>query len=201
MPDEPDVAAPVVTPGFAPWERWRAANLFWQAFRDKLTPVLAPEDKAVAFLAAALCPNCALAARAHDGRLLGLAGIKTGRGGLLGGSLRDLAGVYGWTGAVWRGGLMSLFTRRPVPGTLLMDGIFVAEEARDRGVGTALLRAVKDEARCAGLGAVRLDVADHNARARALYERHGFTAVGVTRSWPLRRRFGIRSSTEMRCDL
>jgi ribosomal protein S18 acetylase RimI-like enzyme len=201
MPAAPDTATPTITPGFAPAERRRAATLFWRAFEAKLTRLLAPEDKAIAFLARALRPDHALAARAADGRLLGLAGCKTARGGLFGGGMAELAAVYGPAGAVWRGAALGLTERRIAPGTLLMDGLFVAEEARGRGVGGALVDAIKDKARRDGMRSVRLDVADHNARARALYERHGFVARRATRAGPLHRGIGLAGSTEMRYDL
>lgn len=201
MSNRPEPVKPSLAPGFSPSERERAAHLFWQAFHGKLAPVLAPDDKAIRFLSDALCPTYTIAARGPDGRLLGLAGFKTGNGGLVGGGLRDLAGVYGWGGALWRGLVLSFFARKVRPGSLLMDGIFVAEEARGIGVGSALLEAIKAQARADGLQSVRLDVTDTNPRARALYERHGFVAGQETGIGPLRHLFGFRSRTEMCCDL
>ena len=55
--------------------------------------------------------------------------------------------------------------------------IGVAPGHRGRGVGTALLGAVLDQARARGLRAVSLSVEDGN-RARTLYERAGFVPVG-----------------------
>lgn len=199
MSNGPDTVTPILSPGFDRGERDHAARLFWQAFRDKLGPVLAPEEKALSFLSGALHPDFAISARDSEGRLLGLAGLKTARGGLVGGGWRDLARVYGWPGALWRGGALSLLERRVAPGTLLMDGIFVDETARSRGIGSALLHAVKARAAADGMSSIRLDVVDSNARARALYERHGFVAGEVTHIGPLHHLFGFRSSTEMRC--
>jgi ribosomal-protein-alanine N-acetyltransferase len=56
--------------------------------------------------------------------------------------------------------------------------IAVAHQARRRGVGQMLLKHVV--ARCYALGAatMTLEVRESNAPARALYERHGFVAVG-----------------------
>lgn len=201
MPHGPDTVTPILTPGFDRAERDLAARLFWQAFGGKLGPVLAPEHKALSFLSAVLHPDFAISARDSAGRLLGLAGLKTARGGLVGGGWRDLARVYGWPGAAWRGGALSLLERKVRPDTLLMDGIFVAEDARGRGVGSALLGAVKARAAEDGKSSVRLDVIDSNLRARALYERHGFVAGDVTHIGPLHYLFGFRSSTEMHCAI
>ncbi len=55
--------------------------------------------------------------------------------------------------------------------------IGVAPAHRGRGVGSALLAALIEQARARGHRAISLSVEDGN-RARALYERVGFTAVG-----------------------
>jgi GNAT superfamily N-acetyltransferase len=102
-----------------------------------------------------------------------VAGIKTRSSGLVAGRPGDLAAVYGPFGAIWRGAILALFERPVEDGVMLMDGLFVAEGARGRGVGTALLAAVEERARAEGCAEVRLDVVDGN-RARALYEREGF---------------------------
>jgi len=186
-----------ISPGFSDAERPLAARLYWQAFRGKLGPVMRPEPRALAFFEAVLDPHFALAARDEAGHLLGLAGFKTTEGALTDGGVRDLTRAYGWVGGLWRAALLSALERNLTADTLLMDGIFVAEEARGRGVGTALLTAIKTEARNRGLASVRLDVIDSNPRARALYERAGFTPTGVEKTGPLRYVFGFETSTTM----
>ena len=190
--------------GFDDCERALAAELFWQAFAGKLGALLAPGDSAVAFLARAMQPEFALSARSAHGperRLLGLAGVKTGAGGLIGGGWRDLAAVYGWRGALWRGAALARFAREVPPDCLFVDGLVVAAEARGRGIGTVLLRALKAQARCEGRRFVQLEVAESNPRARALYEREGFVAVGEIRTGPLAPLLGFGLLTEMRCEV
>lgn len=84
-----------ITPGFHENECLMVANLFWQAFKGKLGPVMAPEHKALAFLTEVVDPQFALSARNSEGTLLGVAGIKTVKGALVGGSLSDMARAYG----------------------------------------------------------------------------------------------------------
>lgn len=55
--------------------------------------------------------------------------------------------------------------------------IAIVEEARGVGIGTALLRALIEEARSRGLAALSLSVERENP-ARVLYEREGFVRVG-----------------------
>ena len=45
------------------------------------------------------------------------------------------------------------------------------------GLATTLLRTAEDDARTSGFGALRLFVAEHQARARRFYEREGWHAV------------------------
>lgn len=55
--------------------------------------------------------------------------------------------------------------------------IGVAPRYRGRGIGSALLAALVDEAKAQGHRVISLSVEDGN-RARSLYQRAGFTAVG-----------------------
>ncbi|MGW0712950.1 N-acetyltransferase family protein [Streptomyces sp. NPDC002643] len=60
-----------------------------------------------------------------------------------------------------------------------IQGFAVAEEARGTGVGRALLRAARDEARRRGARRLTLRVLGHNTPARKLYESEGFVVEGV----------------------
>nr|WP_254437005.1 GNAT family N-acetyltransferase [Ruegeria arenilitoris] len=171
--------------------------MFWQAFAAKLHKVMGPDKKGLAFIEQAINPKFALVARDSSEQLLGLAGFKTKDGGLVEGSLSDLANIYGWFGGAWRGLLLSVVERDLQLGVFQMDGIFVAAEARGQGVGTALLSAIKDEARKSGMSEVQLDVIDTNPRAKALYEREGFKAVSKEKTGPFQYLFGFSSATRM----
>lgn len=186
-----------IVPGFPDGQRPRAARLFWSAFGAKLETVMKPEARALAFFEGALDPAFALSAVSRDGALLGLAGFKTDEGAFVNGTLREMTGVYGRFGGLWRGLLLDLLERETEPGCLLMDGIFVSEAARGKGVGTALLRAIFERAAEDGLNRVRLDVIDRNVRARSLYERMGFRAVSEDHTGFLNHVFGFSSATRM----
>ncbi len=78
-----------------------------------------------------------------------------------------------------RGGTPCGFVRihpRGMAGSPYVASVAVAESERGRGVGTALLDAT--EARYPKARYVFLCVSSFNARARALYERHGYRLVG-----------------------
>ncbi|EYD72039.1 GNAT family N-acetyltransferase [Limimaricola hongkongensis] len=186
-----------IAPGFAAAERPRIAALYWEAFGPKLGRVLGPRPRALRFIEVALDPAHALCAREADGTLLGVAGFKTAHGALVSGGLRGMRAAYGGVGATWRAGLLALLETDVDNRRFLIDGIFVAPEARGRGVGSRLIEALAQEARMRGHAEIRLEVIDENPRARALYERRGFVAAEHHPLGPLRMIFGFRAATTM----
>ncbi|GAA2415936.1 GNAT family N-acetyltransferase [Streptomyces coeruleofuscus] len=174
----------------------RAAELYWDAFGRKLGPALNPPGKAVPFIAAHLNADRAVCALL-DGQLVGLAGYQLGGRALTGGSASAVLRAYGCLGVLHRLPLLALFERRPAPGQLVMDGIAVAPDVRGRGVGSLLIEEVAAVAAERDCREIRLDVIDTNPRARALYERRGFTAVRTERTPYLRRLLGFGAVTTM----
>lgn len=70
------------------------------------------------------------------------------------------------------------------PGDAGLYGLWVAPEARGRGLGGRLLTAVVTWARGRGYTRIRLDVGDHNRQAARLYEAFGFARTGATSRFP-----------------
>ncbi|WP_340380507.1 GNAT family N-acetyltransferase [Streptomyces sp. SS7] len=60
-----------------------------------------------------------------------------------------------------------------------IQGLAVADEARGRGVGRALVRAAVEETRRVGARRITLRVLGHNTPARKLYASEGFEVEGV----------------------
>jgi GNAT superfamily N-acetyltransferase len=58
----------------------------------------------------------------------------------------------------------------------LVDGFFIEEEFRHRGIGRGVLRQVLDEARAAGAVAVHMQPGTDAARARRLFKAAGYEA-------------------------
>jgi [ribosomal protein S18]-alanine N-acetyltransferase len=59
-----------------------------------------------------------------------------------------------------------------------VEGLVVDEKYRRQGMASALLRACMEWAGNAGASSMRLEVRASNTAALALYQRHGFSAVG-----------------------
>lgn len=177
--------------------RAQAARLYWDAFGSKLGRVLGPDDKALAFLERVMrADHCLTAFDAH-GRLVGIAGYKTPHGSFAGGSDTDLRAVYGPIGGRWRARVLRLLGSDTDSARFLLDGLCVCDSVRGQGVGTQLLEAFITEGRARGYSAVRLDVVDTNARAKALYERRGFVIDRTADIGPLRLIFGFRAAHTM----
>lgn len=174
-----------------------AARLYWEAFGDKLGPVLGPEPRALDFFERVIRADHCYVALDDQGQLIGLAGFKTPEGSFAGGTRRDLRQVYGIAGALWRGFLLWALNREVDNDRFLLDGICVTAAARGHGVGSALIDRICDEGLLLGYRSVRLDVVDTNLRAQALYERLGFVAVQTEKIGLLRYVFGFSAATTM----
>lgn len=79
-----------------------------------------------------------------------------------------------------------------------VSSMWVAPEARNRGIGTALIEQITDSARREGVRELQLEVTDGNDEALRLYERCGFRLTGRTSPHP--RKVGL-AEREMRLRL
>ena len=183
--------------GLPEYLRAEAAVLYWQAFGGKLGRVLGPDAKALAYLERVMRADHCLTAYDRSGLLVGLAGFKSAQGSFAGGSEADLRAVYGPIGGRWRAQLLRLLGNDADSSRFLLDGLCVSDTVRGQGVGTLLLEAIVAEGRARGYSAVRLDVVDTNARARALYERRGFVVDRTEPIGPLRLIFGFSAAHTM----
>lgn len=190
-----------ITVGIPQKDREEATSLYWDAFGEKLGFTMGPKYQALMFVRSVLRPDHGICAHDDNGKLLGIAGFKTIHGSLVGGDFKDMRRVYGWISASIRMALLSLLEQDVENDRFLMDGLFVAPEARGNGVGTALLDAVVDEAKRRGYAQVRLDVVDTNPRAKALYRHVGFKELKTVKIGPLKHIFGFSASTTMVRDV
>jgi len=175
----------------------QAAALYWSAFGEKLGRVMGPDAKAIAYIRRVLDPTHAISAIDDDGTLMGVVGFKTDKSALVDGDYKDFVAIYGHLGAMWRAALLALLERDTENRRFLMDGIFVAPDARGQGIGSALLLAIMNEGRKRGYTSLRLDVIDTNPRAKSLYERQGFVATKTEELGPLKHIFKFKSATTM----
>jgi phosphinothricin acetyltransferase len=84
----------------------------------------------------------------------------------------DDGAVLGWSS-------LNAFNPRPAYDNVADLSVYVAREHRGRGIGDALLAALEERARGAGYHKLVLAAFPTNAPGMRLYERHGFTTVGI----------------------
>ncbi|MDR6866538.1 ribosomal protein S18 acetylase RimI-like enzyme [Microbacterium resistens] len=184
-----------------PQDRVRAAELYIEAFRAKLSPAIGEDGPMREFVAHHLHLDRVLTAIGEDDRLLGLAGLHTPDGPAFDPTYRGLVRATSAASAWWRSLLLAPLHRSPRRGELLLDGLCVDSAARGQGIGSLLLAETADIARERGLTRVSLSVIDTNPRARALYERQGFVAGKVDRMGPFARLYGFSRATAMHLAL
>ena len=85
---------------------------------------------------------------------------------------RRVGRVVGWIA-------LSAVSRRPVYRGVAELSVYVAEEARGRGIGRALLEALIPASEAAGIWTLQAGVMAVNEASLALHERMGFRRVGV----------------------
>lgn len=190
----------VIVDGLPASHRQAAAQLYWQAFGPKLNRVLGPERRALQFVAQAIRADHVLAAVEGD-RLLGICGFKTAQGAFVSANARTMRDSYGVMGSAWRRYALGLLVQDTDNTRFLIDGLCVAEGARDRGIGSVLIESVCKLAHDRGYSAIRLDVVDSNHDARRLYKRRGFRAVGLQSARAAAPLFGFAATITMVRDL
>jgi len=80
--------------------------------------------------------------------------------------------VLGWVA-------VSSYSRRRVYAGVVEESVYVAAEARGRGVGRELLGRLLADTEAAGIWTVQAGIQSGNASSLALHERVGFRRVGV----------------------
>ena len=94
---------------------------------------------------------------------------------------RQRAAIVDDDGSVVGWGSLNAFNPRPAYDHVADFSVYVAREARGRGIGDALLSALENRAPALGYHKLALAAFPHNAAGMRLYERHGFTTVGTYR--------------------
>ena len=82
-------------------------------------------------------------------------------------------------GAMAGWGSLNSFNPRPAYDHVVDFSVYVGREQRGRGVGEALLSALEARARTLAYHKMVLAAFSTNAPGMRLYERHGFTTVGI----------------------
>jgi ribosomal protein S18 acetylase RimI-like enzyme len=179
-------------------ERYRrqAAELCYEAFRQKFEPILDSPHCGVPILEAGLQPNLTIIA-VQNNRLVGVVGLEYAGQHFFKIKMSAFVREYGWLRGALKMILFVPFARHHHEGELTIGAIAVHAARRGQGIGTRLLEVIFDYAREKEFRSVSLEVVDTNPDAARLYERLGFTATKTRRYPYLRRIMGFSAATGM----
>jgi len=181
--------------GLNPAQLQRAAQLYFETFRQQINPILGAEARAIAFLRQAINPQSALTAQ-HEGEMVGLAGLRSDGQQFLQLQLPLFTRHFGWLLGRIRFRQACLF-ERPLPtGQLCIDNLTVTPAMRGQGVGTGLMNAVVEFASRKGFEAVCIQIPNTAPALYQLCRRLGFNFT-ETQNWPSLKPFGITTFTTL----
>lgn len=168
-----------ITIGLTPEQLPQAIALFDQAFERKMSLAIADVPTRRRLFAEIFSGESCIGA-VKDGKVIGAVGFQTPTTAFSGGvsgrgvSWSAIRRHLGFFASLRAALFFKMFERETDAETLLMDGIFVDEEARGLGVGGKLLEAFLAYGAEQGFQKAKLGVINTNPRAKALYERAGF---------------------------
>jgi len=177
--------------GLDPAHLQRAAQLYFDAFRRQVSPILETRtrEQAVAFIRQCMNPQHALTA-ILDGKLAGFVGLQYGNQNFLQLRLSQFTQYFGWLPGRIRFRQATLFEQPVQTGDLRIESIAVDPSMRGQGVGTWLLNAVTDFAGKQGFRAIHIDVPDTAPDLFQICRRVGFNYVS-TQTWKFLKPFSI----------
>jgi GNAT superfamily N-acetyltransferase len=181
--------------GLYPTQIQRAAQLYLEALRRQIGPLIGADSRAVAFLRQSINPQNALTA-IHNGEVVGLAGLQHENGPFLQPQLSLFIQHFGWLLGRIRFRQAAMFEQPLLTGQLLIHSIAVDPAMRGKGVGTSLINAVTDFAYHRGFEGVSIHVPDTAPAMLRLCEHLGFLRASTQRYTSMLP-FGIQSFTTM----
>jgi len=182
--------------GLHPAEIQRAAQLYLEALRHQIGPLIGADSRAVAFLRQSMNPQNVLTAL-HNGEVIGLAGLQHENEPFLQPQLSLFIQHFGWLLGRIRFQQVALYEQPlPAAGQLLIHSIAVDPAMRGKGVGTSLVNAVTDFAYRRGFEAVSIHIPNTAPTMLQLCEHLGFLRASLQMN-PSLLPFGIQSFTTM----
>lgn len=171
-----------------------AAELCYDAFRQKFEPILNSTELGVGILEAGLKSEQIMIAAQHQ-QLAGVVGLEYSNRYFFDLKTAAFVQAYGWLRGMIKMILFLLFAQHHHDGELTIGAIAVSPTMRGHGVGTQLLQAVFDYAREHNFHSISLEVVDTNPHAQRLYHRMGFVVTKTRHYAFLQRLMGFSAVT------
>ncbi len=170
--------------GLKPGERVEVAEILYDAFKNKFSPVLGSKEDVVSFISKYLNPSRLITAEC-EGKVVGVAGLKYLGDTWLKPNVRELLKSGKWLMKLIRAALVGLpLLEKAGEGELLIDVLAVHPDFRGLGIGTEIVGRVVELAKSVGLRVIKLYVVADNVRALRFYKRLGFTKSATIKMPP-----------------
>jgi ribosomal protein S18 acetylase RimI-like enzyme len=178
--------------------RATATQLFFNALKEKLEPILSSDGRAQEVIASNLPTDKCLVAFCDD-KLVGTMGIQTKNGEFVNPSLKTMIRIFGILGCIFCMIGLVILKHTTTADKLYVDGVTVAHEMKGKGIGSHMFGLLERTASQKGFRTISLEVIETNTRAKALYEHLGFVVMKTRTLWPsnLFLIFPFRSATFM----
>ncbi len=165
--------------------RGAAATLYWDHFGRQILPLPMKRTRGRKLVAEALRPAMMLAALTADSKLIGVLGLRDDRGGALDHGPDPFAAAFGQRVGRWLHGATLLYSAGPETCDMVIDGLAVLPDWRNRGVGRALIAEALTHATLRGHPGLTAEVARRNHGALQFYATLGFERGALHKiGWP-----------------
>lgn len=176
--------------------RHQAAEIYYAAFREKLSFLTSSPSKTISILTQIFNPQRALTAFI-DNKIVGIAGLHYDRKVFTAIQLAVFTREIGWLHGTAAFTVFHIFDPTPPDDMLRIECLAVHPSERGKGIGTQMLSAIYKLAKEKGKQSVTLEVVDTNPEALRLYLREGFKVVRTHHYPYLRRLAGFSAAHVM----
>jgi ribosomal protein S18 acetylase RimI-like enzyme len=159
--------------GISENQKTKAAEIIYEAIGDKLRHIFGPKEKGIPFLSEYLCDE-RLVVALDNGTLAGVSGLQYKGKTFIDISFWQMLRELKW--GIFKFLFVELAYFSGVkPDEIVVEALAVDSTMRGKGIGDALLTSIIDFARSNQYKTISLFVVDTNKRAKAFYEKTGFT--------------------------
>ena len=191
--------------GIPKTQRVKVARLFYEAFKIEFRKVFGPENKSIPIISRHLRNDRTVVA-INKGVVVGFAGLKFEGKGFIDISFLEMLREYkfeflkillfGCGFVLFR--YIWMFLNKPKEKEMLLEALVVAEDMRNKKIGSKLLKFVIDFGYSMEYKQIRLFVIDENEKAKRFYERMGFEKTKTHKLiFPWNRLVGFDATIEM----
>ena len=174
----------------------QALEIYYNAFEQKIRPLLKPKEKAICIYSYAIHPNRVYYAL-KNGKTAGIIGLQYDDLDFLSYRFDFIKRQYSFFRSLYLYIILNIMKMKLEEYTIRIDSIAVDDQCRGQGIGKILIDKVIEIAKNRGFKEIILEVVNTNPRAKKLYEKMGFKEKKHIKFYFLTRSFGFTSAYVM----